>query len=92
LKLNDFKTMRISANYKWPVKKRIKSYVPNICSFIKLLLHSLRRAQVKISAAYLKLANAVPKGTLVLPVNSIQLFIFRKEVKFPKRRKDTFAP
>jgi len=38
LKLNDFKTTRISANYKKPVKKRIKSYVPNSCSLIKLLL------------------------------------------------------
>jgi hypothetical protein len=38
LKLNDFKTMRFSANYKRVVKKWIKSYVPNICSLIKLLL------------------------------------------------------
>jgi len=36
--LNDFKTMRFSANYIMVVKKWIKSYVPNICSLIKLLL------------------------------------------------------
>ncbi len=41
MKLNDFKTMRISANYKWPVKKRIKSYVAVRCPLISFCWRKL---------------------------------------------------
>jgi len=49
-------------------------YFPNLGNSIRLLLDSLPGAQVKISAAYLKLADAVLKGTLVL--NQFYLVFF----------------
>jgi len=39
--------------------------MPVSVTTIELFWHSLPRAQVKISEAYLKLADAVPKGTLI---------------------------
>ena len=87
LKLNDFKTLRFSANYKEVVKKWIKSYVPNICSLIKL---RLRRTLVlhNTYSTYL-ISQQHPDFVGGAFGNSIQLFFLAKAQSFRRDAKMT---